>query len=629
MRRVRYLLLAAALIPGAAFIGGGPTAHAAPSSAAPSFGPNVLIFNPTMSQATIQAKVDAVANQQVDNQFGTQRYALLFEPGSYGSKANPLVFQVGYYTEVVGLGLKPADVVINGAIVVFNQCFGVGGSSNCIALDNFWRSMSNLTINVTLPKSPPAYSPPPPSRESPGCLNSNDLFAISQASPIRRVQVNGFFSLFDYCGDRNFSSGGFAADSNFSGGVLNGSQQQFLIRNSSIAFDTNSVWNQVFSGVIGAPKPEFSGNGHQVTTLPASPVTREKPYLYLNGAGRYRVFVPDVQHNSAGTTWASGATPGRSISVDRFFIATPSDSVDRINAALQRGRDLILTPGVYHLDGTIRVTRPDTVVLGLGFPTLVPDDGNVAMATSRAKGIELGGMLFDAGPESSPALLVVGVSDSEDRQRASAGDGDVADPATVQDVFFRIGGATPGKARTGLVVNSDNAILDDIWAWRADHGTGVGWRQNTADTGVVVTGDNVTAYGLFVEHYQKYEVIWTGQNGTDVFFQNELPYDPPSQDAWSVSSSQPGYPAFWVTPHVTTFNGYGMCSYVVFIQTRATLFDAEAYESPTTPGVRFQHICTVWIAGSGGDLSIINGIGGPDTSTNPGVVKPVDIASYP
>ena len=80
----------------------------------------------------------------------------------------------------------------------------------------------------------------------------------------------------------------------------------------------------------------------------------------------------------------------------------------------------------------------------------------------------------------------------------------------------------------GLPAECQNVILDDIWAWRADHGNGVGWTTNTADTGGIVNGDNVTAYGLFVEHYQKYEVIWNGNGGTDIFLQNEMPYDPPS-----------------------------------------------------------------------------------------------------
>ena len=61
----------------------------------------------------------------------------------------------------------------------------------------------------------------------------------------------------------------------------------------------------------------------------------------------------------------------------------------------------------------------------------------------------------------------------------------------------------------------------------------------------------MTAYGLAVEHYQQYEVIWNGQGGTDIFFQNENPYDAPSQAAWMSSPTQDGYPAFYVPDSVT------------------------------------------------------------------------------
>ena len=185
------------------------------------------------------------------------------------------------------------------------------------------------------------------------------------------------------------------------------------------------------------------------------------------------------------------------------------------------------------------------------------------------------------------------------------------------------------SATVSLLDNAGNSIIDNLWAWRADHGNDVGWTVNRGDTGVAVTGNDVTAYGLAVEHYQKYEVIWSGQGGTDIFFQNELPYDPPSQSAWMASPTQDGYPAFLVTNNVKSFQGYGMGSYVVFIQTTATLFDKEAFESPDTPGVQFHDIFAVWIAGSGGDQSIINGVGGPVTSTNPGVVEPVDVVGDP
>ena len=167
-----------------------------------------------------------------------------------------------------------------------------------------------------------------------------------------------------------------------------------------------------------------------------------------------------------------------------------------------------------------------------------------------------------------------------------------------------------------------------MWAWRADHGNAVGWTVNKGNTGVVVTGNNVTAYGLAVEHYQKSEVVWTGQGGTDVFFRNELPYDVPSQPAWNESASFSGYPAFQVGAGVRTFSGYGMGSYVVFINTSATLHVTEAFQAPKAPGVKFTDVFGVWIGGSGGLDSIVNGTGGPVTSVNPGATAPVDVASY-
>jgi len=571
---------------------------------APSFGPTVHVFDPSMPQSQIQATVDAIASQQVNNEMGPQRYALLFKPGTYGSTAHPLNFQVGYYTAVAGLGLSPNDVVINGSIDVYNRCLGPN-NTYCVALDNFWRSMSNLTISVT----------------KPGGCRGRDFWAVSQAAPMRRVHVNGESTLMDYCTPPSYASGGFIADSEFSKLVVNGSQQQWMTRNSKLNVWTNAVWNQVFSGVIGAPAQSFPNP--TFTTLATSPVTREAPYLYLDGAGTYNVFLPSVQHNSSGPSWALGPTVGTSISIDRFFVARPTDSAETINTALGRGRNLILTPGVYHLDRSIDVTRPDTVVLGLGFPTLVPDNGVTSMTVARAKGMLISGIIFDAGAASSAALLQVGSGHARS-------DNDATDPSALHDVFFRIGGATPGKATTALIVNSDNVILDDIWSWRADHGSGVGWTANTADTGLIVNGDNVTAYGLFVEHYQKYNVIWNGNGGTDIFFQNELPYDVPNQAAWMEAPDVDGWAAFKVGPGVTRFNGYGMGSYSFFNQ-GVDIFAANAFEVPATlPAGGMRDLLTIFldvVHGSGGILNVVNGIGGSSTKANPDT--PVTVLSYP
>jgi hypothetical protein len=263
------------------------------------------------------------------------------------------------------------------------------------------------------------------------------------------------------------------------------------------------------------------------------------------------------------------------------------------------------------------------VVLGLGFPTLIPTNGNAAMTATRAKGVQISGVIFDAGPVNSPVLLQLGSGHARS-------DNDASDPSALSDVFFRIGGAQAGRATTSLVVNSDNVILDDIWAWRADHGNGVGWTSNTADTGVVVNGDHVTAYGLFVEHYQQYEAIWNGDDGDVVFFQNEMPYDPPSQQAWMEAPGVDGWAALKVGDAVKRFSGNGMGSYSFFNQ-GVDIYAHHAFEVPTTlsPG-SLHDLLTVFLdpsVGRGGILHVVNDAGGSSTKANPDV--PVTVVSYP
>jgi hypothetical protein len=590
-RRPAVLLALAAVLVGV--LGGGSALAATP----PDLGPNVLVFDPSMPTSEIQAQVDAIANQQIPNQFGTERYALLFKPGTYGTPEAPLNFQVGYYTEVAGLGALPSDVHINGTIDVYNQCLGEG---NCIALVNFWRSLSNLTIDVA-GKS--------------GC-QVGEFWAVSQAAPMRRVQVNGNTTLMDYCSGPSYASGGFIADSKFTGGtVINGSQQQFLVRNSSLDGWTNGVWNQVFSGVEGAPATLFppTADGGPYTTLATTPASREKPFLYVDEHGDYQVYVPAVQHDSSGVSWESGQTPGRAISIDRFFVARPTDSVDRINQALSR-RNVIFTPGVYTIDKPLRVSRADTVVLGLGMATLEVTNGTLGMAVASVPGVSISGLLFDAGAVSSPTLLRVG-------QKPHAG-GSADDPTALHDVFFRIGGAHVGRAEVSLRVNDDHVLLDHIWAWRADHGDGVGWDSNTADTGVIVNGDDVLATGLFVEHYQKYEVIWNGNGGETIMFQNEMPYDPPDQAAWRHKGVL-GFASYKVADGVTTHQGYGLGVYC-FFNVNPSIHATRAFEVPDTPGVQLHDILDLSIAAGQID-HIVNDTGPPTTLD----VVPKYLASYP
>jgi hypothetical protein len=609
-RLVRWLVggAAVALIAASITVGGVASADVTPahvpaSSGQPDFGPNVKIFDPSMPQADIQAAVDAVAAQQVDNEMGTQRYALLFKPGTYGTPQHPLIFQVGYYTEVAGLGLSPADVTINGSVDVYNRCLS---PTNCIALVNFWRSISNLTINVT---------------GQSGCRGNTEFWAVSQAAPMRRVKINGLTTFMDYCtAGPQYASGGFLSDS-VAGTMINGSQQQFLVRNSSVGNWTNAVWNQVFAGVQGAPAQSFPNPPY--TTLATAPVSEERPFLYVDSNGNYRVFVPALQTNSSGPTWTNGPTAGRSIPLSDFYLAKPGDSITKINIALALGKNLILTPGVYDVDRSILVLHPDTVVLGMGVATLTAVGGAVPLRILDVKGANVSGIMIDAGTENSPVLLQVGtgLGNAIGLNRKSA-----SDPIVLHDVYFRIGGPHVGKATTTLEVNADNTILDDIWAWRADHGVdgSVGWTVNTADTGVVVNGDNVTALGLFVEHYQKYNVIWNGENGKTIFFQNELPYDAPNQAAWQHDGLL-GWAAYKVSDNVKTHEAWGVGSYI-FTNVDPTIHASHGFEVPVTPGVKFHDLLTVNL--SAGTIDhVINDTGAPVSNAAIGV--PSYVLSYP
>jgi hypothetical protein len=589
-------LIAALLVLTGALAMSGPAAAAPRQDRPPDLGPNVKVFDPSMSTSDIKTAVDAIAAQQVSNQFGAQRFALLFKPGTYGSPADPLNFQVGYYTDVAGLGASPNDVTVNGTIDSYNQC---NGPNDCTALVNFWRSLSNLSIKVA---------------GKTGC-QFGEFWATSQAAPMRRVHVDGLMTLMDYCSPPSFASGGFIADSQLNTNVINGSQQQYLVRNSEISGWSNGVWNQVFAGVHGAPAQSFPNPPY--TTLDTNPESREKPFLHVDANDRYSVFVPDARPDSSGTSWATGQTPGHSIPIERFFIAKPSDSVQAINNALARGENLIFTPGVYAIDRTIKVKRRDTVVLGLGMATLEARNGVVPMTVADVGGVEISGLIFDAGPVNSPVLLQVG-SRHGDHDR-----GGTSPPTALHDVFFRIGGPHVGKATVSLEVNTDGTILDDIWAWRADHGDGVGWTSNTADTGVVVNGDDVIATGLFAEHYQRYEVVWNGENGKTIMFQNEMPYDPPNQAAWQHDGTL-GWAAYKVAPSVKAHEGWGLGSYC-FFNVDPTIHASHAFEVPVTPGVKLHDILSLSITNHGTINHVVNDFG-PPTGAN---TSPSNVVEYP
>ncbi|MFD7080045.1 discoidin domain-containing protein [Streptomyces sp. NPDC059918] len=541
-------------------------------------GPNVIVFDP--STPNIQGRLDEVFRQQESAQFGTGRYQFLFKPGTY----NGLNAQIGFYTSVSGLGLSPDDTTINGDVTVDAGWFGGN------ATQNFWRSAENLALNP---------------------VNGTDRWAVSQAAPFRRMHVKGGLNLApDGFG---WASGGYIADSKIDGQVGNYSQQQWYTRDSSIGGWGNGVWNQVFSGVQGAPAQSFPNPPY--TTLDTTPVSREKPFLYLDGS-EYKVFVPAKRENARGTSWGNGAPQGTSLPLSRFYVVKPGTTAATMNQALAQGLHLLFTPGVYHVDQTLQVNRADTVVLGLGLATLVPDNGVTAMRVADVDGVRLAGFLIDAGPVNSPSLLEVGPAGTATDHGAN--------PTTVQDVFIRVGGAGPGKATVGMVINNHDTIVDHTWIWRADHGDGVGWETNRADYGFRVNGDDVLATGLFVEHFNKYDVQWNGERGRTVFYQNEKAYDAPDQAAIQNGSTK-GYAAYKVADSVTVHEGWGLGSYCYY-NVNPTIRQDHGFQAPVKPGVKFHDLLVVSLGGKGQYEHVINTTGAPTSGTS---TTPSTVVSFP
>ncbi|KAI1088730.1 glycoside hydrolase family 55 protein [Rostrohypoxylon terebratum] len=550
------------------------------------FGSNVYVFNPSMPAADIQEKVTAIFRQMEANEFGPERYALLFKPGTYN-----VLFDVGFYTQVAGLGQNPDDVLIEGGVNVPAYWM-----PNRNATCNFWRAFENFSINAS------------------EATNNTTTIAVSQAAPLRRMHIRSsgglwLFQVDPSTGAGGWASGGYLADSVIDNQVLPGSQQQWLSRNNKYGSWANGVWNMVFVGDLNAPSQDnFPVSPY--TTIDRTPIIREKPYLYITSQGQYEVFVPALQSNTQGPSWMNGAfAPGKSIAIDQFFIAHPhTASAASINAALNSGKHIIFTPGIYRLDDTLRVSRANTVILGLGMPSLIPTSGRSAISIADVDGVTLAGLIIDAGASNSPSLIEIGSPSS------SADHG--PNPTFLYDLTVRTAGHT--KNDVGIVINSHNVVGDQLWLWRADHGDGAAWDTNPTKNGVVVNGNNVTIYGLFNEHHREYQTLWNGNGGRLYFYQSEIPYDPPNQESWmSKGGRTNGFASYKVADNVTDHEAWGLGIYSYFRDSPTKL--ENAIEIPEADGVKLHHLTTVWLTGvPGSEIShIVNGVGDRVYANNP------------
>ena len=583
------------------------------------FGENMHIFSPSDNIEQIyntindvykkQGAVDGDGNATIGQQFGSGRYTFAFKTGDYSTmKADN--YDMSYYMQIIGLGKVPTDVKIKNVHVP-----AVLPNNNVTC--NFWMNIENLEI---APET---------------VYGSNDvwfqfLWSVSQAAPARRLQVDRPTMLDWWYG---WASGGYIADSVFKGEIGSYPQQQYYIRNCKLSNNFYGVnWNLVSQGVEGISAADTynleSGlgktnwkSGKAATLLDNTDVIREKPFLFFDeGEKEYKVFSPSLRKKATGTSWTSNNIgDGKILDISEFYVArSDKDNAKTLNEALNNGKNLILSPGIYYAEEPIKVNKKDTIVLGLGLATIIPSETNkdAAMKVADVDGVTIAGIIFDA-QYNSENMLVIG--------EKGANTDHSSNPIVLQDIFVRIGGVHPGVASThqALVINSNNVIGDDFWLWRADHGDGVGWKLNTAENGLVVNGNDVTMYGLMVEHFQEYDIIWRGENGRTYFLQNEKCYDPQNQNDWkSHEGNALGFAAYKVCNSVKKHYAVGLGSYDVFINTNgASIFLDNAIEVPDTEGVKIENACIVEIANGEGPLvgfnHIINGAG-PSISTGVG-----------
>ncbi|HLN52393.1 MAG TPA: hypothetical protein VK212_01710 [Lentimicrobium sp.] len=530
------------------------------------FGRNVFIFDPGMDRNEMQTLIDSLYNQQHprSSEFGDNRYALLFKPGTY-----QLDIKVGYYTSIVGLGETPEEVVIRGILLSKGE---QNGNVTC----NFWRSVENITF------------------ESPaGKLN---IWGVSQAAPMRRAHIKGSIQLHD----NGWASGGFLADSKVDDTIFAGGQQQWFTRNVDLGQWERGSWNMMFMGVPNAPEDKWPENPY--TVIDNTPMVREKPYLVIQGS-EYLLKLPQIKKNSSGISWQNKYFNEEVYPLEDFYIVNPiTDNAVTLNSALSKGKNLFFLPGIYVMDETLKINRTGTIVMGIGMATLRSGSGKPVFEIADVDGVTLSGLIIDAGAIESETLVRVGETNS--------GMNHEGNPSVLSDIFFRVGGYGEGKSASCMIINSNDVIVDHTWIWRADHGKNVGWDQNTTKNGLIVNGDNVTVYGLFCEHFHEYQTLWNGDGGKVYFYQSEMPYDPPTAEAFRHGTIN-GYASYKVADEVKSHEAWALGIYCVFF--KAPVIVDQAIETPPQLGKDIHHKIIYWLYGGNKEskiLSVINGKGG-------------------
>jgi len=581
---------------------GGGFSAAAPADTNPDFGANVTIIDPSMSTDAINAKLAAIATASTG--YDEVRNAVYFLPGTYGSAAGAadpatasgyIASAVGYNETVQGLGSVPGDVVINGNLTVNGN------------LGTFWRSLVNLKIN------------PIQADESAHTFR----WSTSQACPLRRLEIAGNLDLTGVA----VTAGNLLENSKVSGQVNGGmgwnsdlivenTPTEYYFRDSDVGNIRGHNVQWLSTGVPNAPATDFNQPGCY-TTLPTTPVSREVPFLFIDGKS-YKVFVPNAVSASSGAHWGTTSTDGVTLPLSAFYIAKPADDVATINAALAAGKNLLLTPGIYKIAAPIQVTKANTVVMGMGLASVMPVNGTAAITVGDVPNVVIASLSIENGTHYSDVLLQIGT------RGGNHSAGVAATPTTVADVYAHLGRLVAGGAATTFEVNQDYTLIDNVWTWRADISPSGrhGWTVNPGDHGLVVNADNVTGLSLWNEHYKKEQVVWAGNGGRVLFSELEPPHDVPSQAAW-MNNGLEGYPAYLVTQNVTSHSCTGMGSLHINVADGVppflfpVVYLSSMVAAPETPNVTFKSMAAILIMFDGGYRNIINTSGGSVLPSGP------------
>lgn len=568
------------------------------------FGDNMYFYDRKYEKAEtakkeINSHFEMTGKGGPNGEWATRRQAYYFKPNTTGqtydpggsgsaSSAEANAIELGFYSHIGGLGRVPSDVKL-GAVFTRPHLSG-GANATC----TFWRSMENVSVMRDF------------------------AWTVSQSTSARRMQIESTSKYISDVGSSNFwGSGGFIADTRYTSSRPNWKgQQQWYTRNTVFPSGTGAMggaYNMVWQGCVNAPEEDNVN-----TLVPVTPLIREKPFLFIDSDGEYKVFVPAWQKDRTGVSWSATDMGAGKIQdlLTEWYVTREGDTDLEINKALKAGKNIFFTPGHYALNAPIQVNRKNAILLGAGIAsvTLEPTENNTwgCIYADDKDGIIIAGLLMDSFNSTTYQVRVGNQGADADHS---------ANPLLLADITCRVGGVQSKNVQlhVSMQINSNDVVGDHFWLWRADHGSQPGgdlrWIRDRCRNGLIVTGRDVTLYALFAEHYQEYEVLWLGERGRTFFFQNEPPYDAPNQAAWSSQGGRiPGYAAFKVANTVREHHSIGLGSYAVFTGTDGNVNKKNGFEIPHSPNVKLEKMCITRFAGTGNILNVINGTGGSTAS---------------